>query len=164
MTGVTLVASLITILEWLAPGPPAFLRPDMVIHRYVLWLISGAAGGVIVWLAAQQLAKFADWWFFAPRRRRIERFQDLADRFRQTRDQLAAAYMTDQHLQSEWTHRKAAIISECNARLLDLGVAFPWPSLPGEGYEEMLVLMERGGLRDARRRWPVRRRAVKPTI
>ena len=84
---------------------------------------------------------------------RIERFRRLASKFGEVRDLLVEVEINPGDFQPGW---RATVTAECTARLRDLGVEFGWPALPSDEYIQMIVLMERGGLREAQRRWPIR--------
>ena len=147
--GLTVAASLITIRDGLDLTAPAFLCPDMVIHTYVWILIVGACAGATVAL----LHPVWDRWLFAPRRQRIQRFQALVNDFTQARDLLVDFAV---HAEGSEDLKEAVVAGECDERLRDLGIEFPWPELPSREYAQMIVLMERGGLREAQRCWPIR--------
>jgi len=146
-SSINLAAGSITIWGWLVSLPPAFfLCSDMAIHPYGWWVIGWVSAGAVVALMLPELTRR----YF----QRIERFRELAPLFERVRARIIDFEGNPERLGPDY---RGEVTSECGVRLHDLGVAFPWPPHHSgrKEYEALLMLMEQGRLREARRRWPV---------
>ena len=147
--GMTVAGVAISTLSWLGWSPPAFIWPDMEIHLYGWMLLTGAGLGGTIGLSWS----FIDRKCFLPRREAVERFRSLREHAETLHQNFVDGYQATPQRREELRTPGVVASQNLEVRLRGLGMAYP----SSIELLDLIDMMERGALREARRRWPLPR-------
>ena len=148
--GVTIAGTAITVISWFGWAPPAFIWPDMEIHLYGWTLLTGAAMDGAIGFSWP----FIDQKLFLPRREALERFRGLKGTAGSLHQNFVAAYEAKaEPVEKQEALKNRGVLRSQNldVRLAGLGIAHP----SSTELLELIDMMERGALQEARGRWPL---------